>query len=116
MSLARSIPTGRPIPNRRRRAFTIVELLTVIIIIGILIALLVPAVMAARVKAMDTRMISEIEQLGSAMKEFRNKYAVLPPALHTDDNGFAAANGTAENRVRAAWRRAWPRWNNSTQW
>jgi hypothetical protein len=59
-------------------------------------------------------MINELAQLDSAMKQFRTNYAVLPPALHNDDNGFTTANGAVENRVRGFWRRAWPRWSNNS--
>jgi prepilin-type N-terminal cleavage/methylation domain-containing protein len=90
-----------------RSAFTLVEMLTVIIIIGLLVALLVPAIMNARIKALDTQMINEISQLDSSMKQFRTNYAVLPPALHNDNTPANTA------RVRAFWRRAWTRWDNS---
>lgn len=103
-----SIPhPGFRIPHSRqqRRAFTLIELLTVIIIIGILMAILVPAVMNARVKGMESQMVAEITQLDTAMKQFRTNYTVLPPALHTPGNAA---------QVRAFWRRVWTRWDNSS--
>ena len=85
-------------PNRhpRRRAFTLVEVLAVIVIIGILMALLLPAVQAARVKALEARMISGDHQLDAAMKQFRTNYAVLPPALHRRQR-LPLLNEPAEN-------------------
>ncbi len=84
----------------RRRAFTLVELLTVIIIIGLLMALLVPAVMSTRIKALDARMVAELAQLDASMKQYKDKYGGYPPA------NWTVANGT---QVVAHLRRAFPR-------
>jgi prepilin-type N-terminal cleavage/methylation domain-containing protein/prepilin-type processing-associated H-X9-DG protein len=66
--------------DRSKRAFTLVELLVVIAIIGILVALLLPAIQAAREAARRTQCTNKIKQLALAVLNYESSRKVLPYA------------------------------------
>ncbi|WP_435017126.1 type II secretion system protein [Tundrisphaera sp. TA3] len=101
----------------RRQGLTLVELLVVILIIGTLMAILIPAVSGAIKAARQAQVTSEMSNLASALADFRNRYGEYPPSRFycaEDGNYQVAATDTADiqqlkQRSLRYLRKFWPR-------
>lgn len=86
----------------QRSGFSLIELLVVIVIIGILMALVLPAIGGARLAARETAVSTEITQLDQAIVSFKARFGIEPPSsltIPTSATGWSAADRQKVTRI-----------------
>lgn len=83
--------------RNNRKAFTLVEMLVVIVIITMLVALLVPAVIGARARARRVSCMNRMSEAGKAIAQYEAAKGYLPGYVNRIGGGTIGATGIASN-------------------
>ncbi|HEX4415506.1 MAG TPA: type II secretion system protein [Lacipirellulaceae bacterium] len=100
----------------RNRAFTLVELLVVITIISVLAALITVAAIGALKKAREAQIKAELNQIATAVDDYKNKTTAYPPNCQTDGSSGPLDDAGITNDVRRHIKQLAPRTAEPDDW
>lgn len=107
----RSFRTQTSYARQVHRAFTLVEVMIVLVIIAILAALILPALGNAQRAARRAAVQSEMESIGASITQFKVRFGMEPPSRITL---FAPGTAWSHAPSRALIKRMWPQFNFAT--
>ncbi|GIW90305.1 MAG: prepilin-type N-terminal cleavage/methylation domain-containing protein [Pirellulaceae bacterium] len=93
---------GLAFVSRLDRGMTLIELLVVIAVIGLLVAILLPAVQAARETSRRAQCVNNLRQIGLALHQYHEQNRVLPYGCGPDDDQVVSSMGTLNARRYSA--------------
>ena len=78
----------------RPRGFTLIELLVVVAIIGLLVAIMLPAVQGARERGRRLNCANNLKQISLAVLQYHGSYGCFPPGNITLSEGLCTLDGS----------------------
>lgn len=96
--------------KRARSGFTLIELLVAIAVIGVLIAVLLPAVQQARERSRSVQCLNNLRQIGLALHNYETTHRVFPPSFIRQQDGFPPPP-TPDTNAAIRYRGHWTGWH-----